>query len=184
MVCLRCKMAIETVLKEIGINYLSVELGEVLLQNNLSDELLHTFKKRIEAIGFELLDDQKKMMIEKTKSSLRELVQTGEIVDNFSLTEYVSKRIYREYSTVSKLFTQLEGITLEQYFILQKIEKTKEWLAYNEYTLSEISYKLGYSSVAYLSNQFKKITGLTPSAFKANHAGLRIGIDDVNKNTV
>ena len=183
MVCLRCKMAVETVLQEVGVSYESVDLGEVILKEAPTEQLFSVFKERIEAIGFELLDDQKKLMIEKTKISLRELVQGGEIDEHFSLIEYVTKHIYREYSTVSKLFTQLEGITLEQFFILQKIEKTKEWLAYNEYSLSEISYKLGYSSMAYLSNQFKKITGLTPTAFKANHAGLRKGIDDVIQPT-
>ena len=180
MVCPRCKMAVETILDEVGIEYVYVELGEALLQYPPSEEEMDEFKKRIEAIGFELLDDQKKMMIEKVKSLLIELAQKGEINEHLALSEYVSKHIHKEYSTISKLFTQLESITLEQYFILQKIEKVKEWLVYDEYTLSEISYKLGYSSVAYLSNQFRKITGLTPSAFKASHVGLRKTLDKVN----
>ena len=179
MVCPRCKMAIETILKEVGINYIHVDLGEVLLNHLPNEKILAEFEERIEEIGFELLDDQKKMMIEKVKSVLIELVQSGKIDDHFSLSNYISKHIHKEYSTVSKLFTQLESITLEQYLILQKIEKTKEWLVYDECSLSEISYKLGYSSVAYLSNQFKKITGLTPTAFKANHAGLRKTLDNV-----
>ena len=180
MVCPRCKMAVETILNEVGMDYVYVELGEVLLQYPPSEEELNEFIKRIENIGFELLDDQKKMMIEKVKSLLIELAQQGEIDEHFALGEYITNNINKEYSGISKLFTQLESITLEQYFILQKIEKAKEWLVYNEYSLSEISYKLGYSSVGYLSNQFKKITGLTPSAFKANHKGLRKTLDKVN----
>ena len=180
MVCPRCKMAVETILNDVGMDYVYVELGEVLLQYSPSDEELEEFIKRIEIIGFELLDDQKKMMIEKVKSLLIELAQQGDIDEHFALGEYITTNINKEYSTISKLFTQLESITLEQYFILQKIEKVKEWLVYNEYSLSEISYKLGYSSVGYLSNQFKKITGLTPSAFKSNHKGLRKTLDRVN----
>ncbi len=180
MVCPRCKMAVERILSDVGMDYVYVELGEVLLQYPPSEEELNEFIKRIESIGFELLDNQKKMMIEKVKSLLTGLAQQGDIDEHFALGEYITNNINKEYSTISKLFTQLESITLEQYFILQKIEKVKEWLVYNEYSLSEISYKLGYSSVGYLSNQFKKITGLTPTAFKINHKGLRKTLDKVN----
>ncbi len=180
MVCPRCKMAVETILKEEDLAYIKVELGEVLLKNEAANWQLERLKRKLEAMGFELLDDHRKMMIDKVKNILIELVQTGDIDEHFALSAYISKNIHKEYSTVSKLFTQLESITLEQYFILQKIEKVKEWLVYDELSLSEITYKLGYSSVGYLSNQFKRITGLTPSAFKANHTGLRKTLDNVN----
>jgi len=179
MVCPRCKMAVEAIMKEEGIDFKLVELGEVLLKSELSAVQLHSIKNRLEAIGFELLDNQQQMLIEKIKNLLIELVQQGTIDEDFVLSSYITKHIFKEYSTVSKLFSQLDGITLEQFFILQKIEKVKEWLVYNEYTLSEISYKLGYSSVAYLSNQFKKITGQTPTSFKANHAGNRKFLDSI-----
>lgn len=179
MVCPRCKTAVETILKQEGLEYILVELGEVLLQTVPSEEQLNSIKDRLEEIGFELLDDQRKALIEKIKNVLIELVQEGNIDEHFALAAYITKHIPKDYSSISKLFTQLESITLEQYFILQKIEKVKEWLVYNEYSLSEISFKLGYSSIGYLSNQFKKITGLTPSAFKANHNGLRKSLDSV-----
>ena len=181
MVCPRCKMAVESILNEVGIDYVYVELGEVLLQYAPSETEINEFIKRIESIGFEILDDQKKTMIEKVKSLLIELAQQGDIDEHFALGEFITTNMNKEYSSISKLFTQLESITLEQYFILQKIEKVKEWLVYDEYSLSQISYKLGYSSVGYLSNQFKKITGLTPSAFKDNHRGLRKSLDKVHK---
>ena len=182
MVCPRCKMAVETILKEEDLQYIKVELGEVLLKNEAAGWQLERLKRKLEAVGFELLDDHRKMLIDKAKNLLIELVQQGNIDEHFALSAYISKNIHKEYSTVSKLFTQLESITLEQYFILQKIEKVKEWLVYDEFSLSEISYKLGYSSVGYLSNQFKRITGLTPSAFKANHKGVRKTLDNVNEN--
>ena len=168
------------ILKEEELDYTKVELGEVLLKSEPADWQLVKLRNKLQAMGFELLDDYRKMMIDKAKNLLIALVQQGDIDEHFALSAYISKNIHKEYSTVSKLFTQLESITLEQYFILQKIEKVKEWLVYDELSLSEISYKLGYSSVGYLSNQFKRITGLTPSTFKANHKGLRNTLDSVN----
>ena len=179
MVCPRCKTAVETILNEEGLEFQQVQLGEVQLESEPTEVQLDNLKIRLQKVGFELLESQRKMLIEKVKNYLIELVQSGEIDEHFAMSAEVSKLINREYSAISKLFSQLESITLEQFFILQKIEKVKEWLVYDEYSLSEISYKLGYSSVGYLSNQFKKVTGLTPSAFKANHEGLRKPLDGI-----
>jgi len=179
MVCQRCIQAVSRELEQLGLDA-NVALGEVVLQETPTPEALDTLRTRLDALGFELLDDQRSRLIEKVKSLLIEQIQSGEVPENFSLVEFVSKALHRDYSAISKLFTEVEGITLEQYFILQKIEKVKEWLVYNELTLSEIAFRLGYSSVAYLSSQFKKVTGMTPTEFKNNHSGHRRPLDHVH----
>jgi len=179
MVCQRCIQAVSRELEQLGLDA-NVALGEVVLQETPTPEALDTLRTRLDALGFELLDDQRSRLIEKVKSLLIEQIQSGEVPENFSLVEFVSKALHRDYSAISKLFTEVEGITLEQYFILQKIEKVKEWLVYNELTLSEITFRLGYSSVAYLSSQFKKVTGMTPTEFKNNHSGHRRPLDHVH----
>ena len=179
MVCARCILTVKQVFEKNGIRPLSVILGEVKISGDLTSGQEKALRTELESLGFELLDDQRSRLIEKVKTLLIEQVQSGELPDDFSLVEFVSKALHRDYSAVSKLFSEVEGLTLEHYFILQKIEKVKEWLAYNELSLSEIAFRLGYSSVAYLSSQFKKVTGLTPSAFKNNHSGRRKPLDEV-----
>jgi AraC family transcriptional regulator len=180
MVCPRCITAVKNVLQQVELSFTYVELGEVELSSEPTPEQLVRLNHELQALGFELLDDIKKKNIEKIKTYLIEIIQKGNIDEHFSLSEHISNLLPKEYSSISKLFSQVEGITIEQFFILQKIEKVKEWMIYNEYSLSEIAFKLDYSSVAYLSNQFKKITGLTPTAFKEQHRGLRKSLDDVN----
>lgn len=179
MVCQRCIQAVSRELEQLGLEA-GVTLGEAILQEAPTQETLAVLRERLDALGFEVLDDQRSRLIEKVKSLLIEQIQSGELPENFSLVEFVSKALHRDYSAISKLFTEVEGITLEQYFILQKIEKVKEWLVYNELSLSEIAYRLGYSSVAYLSSQFKKVTGMTPTEFKNNHSGHRRTLDHVH----
>lgn len=180
MVCQRCILTVARVLEKNGIVPVAVSLGEVALSHALRPEQEQNLRADLEAVGFELLDDQRSRLIEKVKSLLIEQVQSGELPENFSLVEFIGKALHRDYSAISKLFTEVESITLEQYFILQKIEKVKEWLVYNELTLSEIAFRLGYSSVAYLSSQFKKVTGMTPTEFKNNHSGHRRTLDHVH----
>lgn len=182
MVCHRCVLSVAQVLKKNGIPAELVTMGEVKLEHALDPEQEKTLRINLEALGFEILDDQQSQLIEKIKTSLIENVQTGDLPEDFSLVQFISATFHRDYSAVSKLFSTVEGITLEHFFILQKTEKVKEWLVYNELTLSEISFRLGYSSVAYLSSQFKKVTGMTPSAFKSNHAGLRKPLDHVHNH--
>ena len=172
-------MAVEKVMQDLNMAYTSIELGVVDVGHDPSTSELAALDGQLRSLGFELLDDARTTTIEKVKTFLIAVVQSGSIDEHFSLSDQLSAHINKEYSTISKLFSQVESITVEQYFILQKIEKVKEWLAYDEYTLSEIAFKLGYSSVAYLSNQFKKVTGLTPSAFKAQHQGLRKPLDNI-----
>lgn len=182
MVCPRCITSVEQILKANNLYFNAIRLGEVDLQNEPSVEQLRKLNEDLEKVGFEILDDQKKKQIEKIKSILIQKVQSGDIEEHFSLSEALSKALHKEYTQISRLFSEVEGITVEQYFILQKVEKVKEWLVYDELTLSEISWKLGYSSVAHLSAQFKKITGFTPSQFKQLGTSHRKGLDGVQKN--
>src|SRR5690242_5303640 len=179
MVCPRCIMSVEQILKENGLQSKSVHLGEVELLKEANKNQLLKLSDDLQKVGFELLDDQKTQLIEKIKTLLIEKVQEGDIEEHFSIQKFLSKKILKDYSSLSKLFSEVEGITIEQFFILQKIEKTKEWLTYNELSLSEIAINLGYSSTQHLSNQFKKLTGMTPTAFKSLGAGLRKTIDKI-----
>lgn len=179
MVCNRCIMVVRQELEKAGVKPLEVNMGEVILSKPISDSKLEQINNRLTELGFEILDSKNKKLIEKAKTILIEKVQTGEIEEHFSLTDFLPRKLNKEYTQLSRLFSEVEGITLEQFFILQKIEKVKEWLVYDELTLSEISYRLGYSSVAHLSAQFKKVTGLTPSQFKKLGVKHRKSIDNV-----
>lgn len=166
MVCNRCVLVVQQLCEKIGLKPTGVLLGVVELPMPPSEEQTAALSSNLRELGFEVLDDRTHILIEQIKSLLIAQVQSGTIAEHFSLSEFLSKGLHREYGQVSRLFSEVEGITLEQFFILQKVEKVKEWLVYDELTLSEIAWKLGYSSVAHLSGQFKKVTGLTPSAFK------------------
>jgi AraC-like DNA-binding protein len=179
MVCQRCIMTVDHILKENGLQSESIKLGEVELANDPSEEQLQKLSKQLEAVGFELLDDQKKQVIERIKTLLIEKVQEGNIEDHFSVSKFLTARIYKDYSSISRLFSEVEGITIEQFLILQKIEKIKEWLIYNEIPLSTMAVNLGYSSSQHLSNQFKKLTGMTPTGFKKIGAKQRKSLDSV-----
>jgi AraC-like DNA-binding protein len=181
MVCPRCIMSVEQILKDNNLEATYVHLGEIELVKKPGTKQLQQFAADLQKVGFELLDDQKTQLIEKIKTLLIQKVQKGDIEDHFSIYKYLSKEIFKDYSSLSKLFSEVEGITIEQFFILQKIEKTKEWLVYNELSLSQIAYNLGYSSSQHLSAQFKKLTGMTPTQFKSLGALHRHGIDEVSK---
>lgn len=156
-----------------------VSLGEVALEKALPQKALQALRERLETLGFELLDDQRQKQIEKIKNLLVALIQKGELEEHFSLSAYLGKSLQKEYTNISRLFSEVEGMTIEQYFILLKMEKVKEWLAYDELTLGEIAWKLGYSSTAHLSAQFKKMTGLTPSHFKKTGNSRRTSLDKI-----
>ncbi len=179
MVCPRCIMSVEQILKNNQLQFSSVRLGEVELTKAPNKTQLQKLIDDLEAVGFELLDDQRKQQVEQIKNLLIKKVQSGEIEEHFSISKYLSAKVHRDYSHLSRLFTEVERITIEQFFILQRIEKAKEWLVYNEFSNADIAYKLGYSSVQHLSSQFKKITGLTPSSFKKIGTLSRKFIDNV-----
>lgn len=166
MVCPRCIMAVEQVLTQLSILFEKVELGSVVLRGVISPEKLQAFESRLHTLGFEVLKDRDSQRIEKIKNLLSVLLGSEEIPSGFLLSEFIKTEMGEDYSALSQLFSSMEGITLERYFIEQKIMKVKEWLSYEELTLSEIAWKLDYSSVQHLSAQFKRITGMTPSEYK------------------
>jgi AraC family transcriptional regulator len=181
MVCPRCITSVAELLKKNDLHVKYVRLGEVELTKDPGKARLQQFADDLKQTGFELLDDQKMQLIEQVKSLLIQKVQSGNVEEHFSVSKYISDNIYKDYSSISKLFSEVEGITIEQFFILQKIEKTKEWLMYNEQSLSQIAFNLGYSSTQHLSSQFKKLTGMTPSQFKQLGALHRKPIDGVKE---
>ncbi len=179
MVCSRCKMAVEAELGKAHLHPVTVELGEVEIKEELTPEALHGLNNSLKNLGFEIIDDRKSRIIEKIKNVIIELIHHSDENISINLSEYISQKLHYDYSYLSNLFSEVEGVTIEKYFISQKIEKVKELLKYDELTLSEIAFRLGYSSVAYLSNQFKKQTGLTPSFYKSMKQNKRRNIEDL-----
>lgn len=166
MVCNRCILVVQQELEKLKIESRNISLGEVEINGELSSEKLAQFKANLAILGFELLDNSKKQLIEKIKNIIIQKVHQPRQEEHYNFSEILSRSLHKDYSYLSSLFSEVEGVTIEKYIINQKIEKVKEFIIYDELTLSEIAFKLGYSSVAHLSNQFKKVTGLTPSHFK------------------
>lgn len=181
MVCDRCKLVIQNVLDRLNIKPFTVHMGEVDFgETKIDTEQLEQFRKTIKPLGFELINDKKSKLIENIKKHIITIVQQQQTPEKFKLSDYLANHLYHDYTHLSNLFSTVEGVTIEQYFINQKIEKTKELLVYDELTLTEIAYRLSYSSVAHLSRQFKKVTGMTPSRFKQLRNGdLRQSLDKV-----
>ena len=177
MVCNRCISAVENVFRNSEIYFVSVNLGWVETSNDLSKNKLQKLNENLQKIGFEIIEDASQKQIEIIKKLILEKVQNLDIDEDFLLSKYLSDQLNKEYSNISKVFSQTENITLEQYFILQKIEKVKELLIYRELTLSQIADKLGYKTVQHLSQQFKKITGFSPSKFQELKEKKRLPID-------
>ena len=179
MVCNRCKMAVKTALEKLGIKPLNIELGEVTIEKDLDASEKEQLEVVLKELGFELIDDKKSKYIEKIKSLIITLIHEQNNDLKITLSDYLSQNVYHDYFYLSNLFSEIEGTTIEKYFIAQKIERVKELLAYKELSLGEIAFQLNYSSVAHLSNQFKKVTGLSPSHFKNIRLGGRKSLDEV-----
>jgi len=179
MVCNRCKMVVQSELEKLGITAQKVELGEVTIDKDLDVDEKIQLNQVLLDLGFELIDDKKSRYIEKIKSVIIELVHEQNNDLKITLSDYLSQNVYHDYFYLSNLFSEIEGTTIEKYFIAQKIERVKELLAYNELSLGEIAFQLNYSSVAHLSNQFKKVTGLSPSHFKNIRFSTRKSLDEV-----
>ena len=179
MVCARCEMAVRTLFDEMKISVLSIKLGEVELSKTLENLEKKQLSEKLKALGFELLDDKISKTIERIKNRIIDLVHHQSEQPKINLSSYLSDDLNQDYSALSNLFSETEGITIEHYFIAQKIERVKELLIYNELSLSEIAFQLNYSSVAHLSNQFKKTTGITPTQFKQLKEKKRKQIDDL-----
>jgi AraC family transcriptional regulator len=183
MVCQRCKMVVKAELEKLGLHPIVVELGEVVIEEKqLTKEQQEQIPGALTAIGFELIDDKRSKLIEQIKTFIIDIVHYKEEQPRKNFSELISKHLHHDYSYISNLFSQVEGITIEQYIITQRIEKVKELLMYGELSLSQIAFQLGYSSTAHLSNQFKKLTGFTPSQFKQMGIQGRRSLDDIASN--
>jgi len=172
-------MVVKSQLESIGLRPLSVNLGEVDLEGDLEKDQLVQLDASLRSLGFELIDNKKSQTIEKIKNAIVTLVHHSGYNLHTNLSEFITSQIPQDYNYLSNLFSEVEGTTIEKYFIAQRIEKVKELIVYDELSLTEIAYQLGYSSVAYLSNQFKKITGFTPSYFKSLKEDKRKNIEEL-----
>ena len=182
MVCHRCKMVVRTELEKLGLHPINVALGEVdIEEKELAKEQLGKLSGALKDVGFELIDDRKSKLIGQIKNFVIETVHYQDEQPKKNYSELLSQHLHHDYSYLSNLFSQVEGITIEQYIINQKIEKVKELLVYDELSLSQIAFQLGYSSTAHLSAQFKKLTGFTPSQFKQMGRDSRKSLDEVGK---
>lgn len=166
MVSNRCKMIVKSELEEFGLHFILVDLGEVEIMENISEEQRKLLNVNLEKSGLGLLDDKKRVLIEKIKNIIVELVYYAEQQPKINLSDFLSDKLNYDYTYLANLFSESQNITIEHFFLNHKIERVKELLVYDEITLTEIAFKLHYSSVAHLSNQFKKMTGLTPSNYK------------------
>lgn len=166
MVSLRCKMKVKEELMRLGINYAAIDLGVIDIMEDIDVELYEKLKKVLLQSGLELLDDKRTILVERIKILIIEMIHYSDELPEVNYSEYISQKLGYDYTYLSTLFSEIKGITLQQYIILNKVERIKELLIYDELNLTEISYKLHYSSVAHLSNQFRKITGLSPTFFK------------------
>ncbi|MBL3657177.1 helix-turn-helix domain-containing protein [Fulvivirga sediminis] len=167
MVSLRCKMLVKEELKNLGLNAVVVELGMVELLGNISSDQLQKLTQALSKAGLEVMDDKKSIIIESIKNVITEMIHYSDILPKVNYSDFIAEKLNYDYTYLSNIFSEVKGITIQQYIIMHKIEKVKELLLYDELNLTEISYRLHYSSVAHLSNQFKKITGLTPTFYKS-----------------
>ena len=165
MVSTRCKMLVKEELKKLGLHFIVLDLGEVEIMEDITPEQRELLSKALSHAGLELMQDKKAILLEKIKNVIIEMVHYSDELPNTNFSDYLSEKLGHDYTYMSNMFSEIKGITIEHFIIAHKIEKVKELLMYEELNLTEISYKMNYSSVAHLSNQFKKVTGLTPTHF-------------------
>jgi AraC-like DNA-binding protein len=179
MVCIRCKMVVKDELTRLGLKYIAVDLGEVEIMEDISPLQLEQFREALLRSGLELMDDKKSILIQKIKTVIIELVHYSDEPLVINLSAFIAEKLQHDYTYLANLFSEVQGTTIEKFFISHKIERVKELLVYDELTLTEISFKLHYSSVAHLCTQFKKVTGLTPSHFKSLKVKRRSMLEDL-----
>jgi len=166
MVCIRCQLVVKSELEKLGLHYSYVKIGETNIQGNVPPEQLEQLDAALRKLGLQLMDNKKSVLVEKIKSAIIELVHYTDQPIKVNLSDYISEKLNYDYTYLANLFSEVKGITIEKFYLLHKIEKVKELIIYDELNLTEIAYIMNYSSVAHLSNQFKRITGLTPTHFK------------------
>ena len=170
-------------LRNLGLHFIVVDLGEVEIMENISPEVRTQLKLALLNSGLELMDDKRAVLIEKVINVITEMIHDTDELPKMNYSDLISEKLHYDYTYLSNLFSEVKGITIQQFIIIHKIEKAKELLLYDELNLTEISYQLHYSSVAHLSNQFKKITGLTPTPFKKLKDRRRSPIEDIGNET-
>ena len=175
MVCPRCVSAAKDVLVSEGLTVKSISLGDAETEEELTQDQLLSVGSKLKDIGFELLDDPRSQLIEQIRVSVLEWVRMDK--ERIKLSDYLSTRLHKDYSTLSKMFSEVRGVTIERFSILHRIEYVKELLCYSQLSTSEIAYRLGYSSPAHLSSQFKQVTGMTPKGFRELDKHSRIPLD-------
>jgi AraC-like DNA-binding protein len=183
MVSIRCKMAVKDVLKNLGLHFIIVDLGEVEIMEDLDNDLLDKLKKSLIDIGLELMDDHKAILIEKTKNVITDMIHNSDEVPKVNYSDYISEKLDYDYTYLSNIFSEVKGITIQHFIIIHKIERIKELIIYDQLSISEIAWKMNYSSVAHLSNQFKKMTGLTPSHYKQLKNKRRKPIEEIGNTS-
>ncbi len=166
MVSLRCKLMVKEELKKLGLHYVIVELGIIEVLENITNQQRVQLKRNLSKSGLELMDNKKSILIEKIRNVIIEMIHYTDELPKVNYSDFISKKIGYDYTYLANIFSEVKGITIQQFIIIHKIERVKELLIYDELNLTEISHKLHYSSVAHLSNQFKKVTGLTPTFYK------------------
>jgi AraC-like DNA-binding protein len=179
MVSNRCKTAVKEVLKELNLHYILVDLGEVEIMENITDEIREKVRIGLHKSGLELMDDKRAVLIEKIKNIVIEMIHHSKEVVRTNFSDYLSQKLDYNYTYLANLFSEVQGTTIEQFIISHKIERIKELLIYDEINITEIAFKMNYSSVSHLSNQFKKATGLSPSHFKMIKDKKRSPIEDI-----
>jgi AraC-like DNA-binding protein len=179
MVSIRCKMMVKDELKKLGLHFIVVDLGEVEIMENITLEQREQLKMALHSCGLELMDDKKAILIAKIKSVVVEMVHYADELPKTNFSDYLAQKLTHDYTYMANLFSEVQGTTIEQYIIAHKIEKIKELIIYDELNITEIAWKMNYSSVAHLSNQFKKVTGLSPSHFKKLKDKRRNPIEEV-----
>jgi AraC-like DNA-binding protein len=179
MVCIRCQMVVKSELEKLGLHYTYVKIGEADIVENMMPEQLEQFNNGLKKAGLVLMDDKKSILVEKIRSSIIELVHFTEDQIKVNLSDFLSEKIGYDYTYLANQFSEINGITIEKFYLTHKIERVKELIVYGDLNLSEIAYNMHYSSVAHLSNQFKKFTGMTPTHFKMLKNKSQGSIDDV-----
>lgn len=182
MVSNRCKMLVKDELKKLGLHFIVVDLGEVEIMETINAETLADLKRALLVSGLELMDDKKAVLIEKIKNAITEMIHYTEELPKVNYSDFLSQKLNYDYTYLSNIFSEIKGITIQQFIIINKIERVKELLLYEELNLTEISYKMHYSSVAHLSNQFKKITGLSPSHYMQLKDKRRQPLEEIGNN--
>ncbi|TLX70756.1 helix-turn-helix domain-containing protein [Labilibacter sediminis] len=180
MVCIRCQIVVKSVLEKLALPYVYVRIGEAKIIGKLSANQIKELDEELRKYGLLVMDDKRSILIESIKNAIIALVHYTDDQIKVNLSDYLSENLNHNYTYMANLFSEVNGITIEKFYLAHKIERVKELIVYDELNLSEIAYKMHYSSVAHLSNQFKKITGLTPSSFKKMKNKRRDTLEDVN----